>query len=275
MEEWEERVTISFPVKEWNNWQQRIDRSSGVTFFHSNNESLLVRDQWTPPPGWPHSVDEEEIDDETDGAPSEESLSTARSTSSDDMDTARSNKVTEEIKDIMTTLTSNEEFLCTLREKLGLDPNDINTPKLFHKFGGSVDDSSASDDSSDSEDDRIDEIDRLQHSAKAIRLQRNVPALGLDAVKNGASSYNPGEGWKRLKYSIIPKDFATRAYKTTTEGPQDSLNAPNDPEVAGMIDPAESENYQQPTHIPDLKVLFVAVRYVVVNKNKNIVLIFV
>ncbi|KAF0690346.1 Aste57867_18277 [Aphanomyces stellatus] len=262
--EWKERVAQSHVVREWNGWEEREHTESHVLFYHHSNVALERASSWAPPDGWPseaewtgpatENVDEYDDDDAStvDGMGKEDMPSKA---ATDDAD--------ESVDKMAHALAESEAFLRLLQEKLGLPP-----PRSTKRRRSSVrqptkDDSSEEDDESDDEDTvagrvlRIlaqDESTAETNSASVKRLTR------LQILKEAPQNkpVSPGEGWKRLKPTRLPKSFAKRVYSTTIAGPRAAfINQPNLPLIVGLIDPGKTASYDQPEVVPDFREHFV------------------
>lgn len=266
--EWEERLQSSIVVNEQVGWQRReiTEDQSQVIFYYSLNEALprAHRFCWGKPVIWP--VDEEDDDGSGRSEASLTSRSDASSSSSsssqsdDDGLSEDQRKLQEAVTQMATALLADEQFLCVLKAKLGIDSDDDHRHQRRKSTKRPGDDG---DDDEDTDADRLDLKDHMimlteeQDRSKASLMATKMVKLSLPSKSiKQMHQAKPGEGWKRLKVSQLPKSFARSVYSTRTEGPRSSfINQTNHPTPVGMIDPRESSPYEPPDFIPELKVL--------------------
>ncbi|GLD98194.1 hypothetical protein PINS_up006891 [Pythium insidiosum] len=276
--EWEERLKASIATAEIGGWQRRevLDDQSHVIFYYALNTAMPHphRFSWNRPQEWPPDPDDDDgSGDEKGEQGSARSLSVSDSSST--TSTARSEPENEDIKrnrEMIATMTEallqDETFLLALRSKLGLESTkDIETRKTSlrgsrrssHVISGNNDDDSESDNGQHEDlNDQMTQLTQEADPARASLLASKMAKLQLPAQAVRTRPMNPGEGWKRLKVSKLPKNFARTVYSRHTEGPRSAfINQPNHSTPVGMIDPRESSPYDPPEFIPELRALFI------------------
>ncbi|KAG6956735.1 hypothetical protein JG687_00010419, partial [Phytophthora cactorum] len=247
-QEWAQRMAGSIVLEQQGLWEMReiTADSSGVVFYHSLNEGLPVsrRFLWEQPEEW------EENDDED----SKPSLTKQRVNS-------------EAQAEMMRSLLEDEQFLQQLKAKLGLTSRSRPVSRATARSGRR---SLVFEDEEDENDarrvDLNDEVAALEDEAmdrsKSALISAKIAKLQLQLPQTRAKASQPvnhrGEGWKRLKTSRLPPNFARSVYKTHTEGPRSSfINQTNHATPVGMLDPADCSPYDPPEFIPELRAHFV------------------
>jgi len=132
-------------------------------------------------------------------------------------------KIDNTINEMAAKLVESETFLRLLREKLGIanseQTNALNKSANSSIFSGGNDDSSSTEhngiigkilESLDNED-----CNEEINNSSIKRLLR----LNIAKEKQQLQPVKLGEGWKRLKATQLPKNFAKKVYSTTIEGP--------------------------------------------------------
>ncbi|EEY65349.1 uncharacterized protein PITG_17004 [Phytophthora infestans T30-4] len=269
VQEWAQRMAGSAVVELQGLWEMReitLD-SSGVVFYHSLNEGLPVtrRFQWGQPEEWKASEGNEDEESES-SVTSRSELSAGSFTVS--TITSKQQVNSEAQQELMRSLLEDEQFLQQLKAKLGLTSRSRPASRAAARSGRR---SLVFEDREDENDarqvDLKDEMDALVDeamdrsksalvAAKVAKLQLKLPQTTGVRVPQPV---NPrGEGWKRLKTSRLPPNFARTVYSTHTEGPRSSfMNQTNHATLVGMLDPADCSPYDPPEFIPELRAHFV------------------
>ena len=230
----------------WEDWEERRDRRTDVVFYHQMTDVDVFVNQWEAPEGWPFDVDEDENDEDDTSS----TYSSSRPATRETQISNTSSAIDVDMDRIATTLARDKKFLKALKEKLGFETEDDDSDGFDDGASSIVSDTESE---RDKEEVLLDRYEELGGKSK----RKGVPNLNLPRPKTGVSK--PGEGWKRLRPSALPKDFKNRAYKTRTEGPRfDYLNKANNAAVAGMIDPADSDGFNPFNFITEFKTQFVA-----------------
>ncbi|EGZ11379.1 hypothetical protein PHYSODRAFT_548948 [Phytophthora sojae] len=276
-QEWAHRLAGSTVLEQQGFWEMReitVD-DSGVVFYHSLNSGLPVarRFLWEPPEEW------EKSDDKDDGEVSRPPTTTRSTFSAASKFSAGSSAVssitakqranTEAQAALMQALLEDEQFLQQLKTKLGLSSRSRPTSRATVRTGRR---------SLIFEDEEVDEnyarqvdlndemaalmgegMDRSKSALVAAKMAKLQLQLVQPAKAKGAQPVNRrGEGWKRLKTSRLPPNFARSVYKAHTEGPRSSfINQTNHATPVGMLDPADCSPYEPPEFIPELRAHFV------------------
>ncbi|RHY34583.1 hypothetical protein DYB32_000837 [Aphanomyces invadans] len=219
-----------------------------------------MANQWHPPDGWPHdeaSLATADADDDND------------STESDGPDSARkASSINNSIETMAKALAENESFVAMLQEKLGLKPRQDPTRRTssLHTAPSNThtNDSSDDDDQDDSDDTIAGRVLRMlaqddstqdTNTASVKRLTR------LQIAKETSQVKTPGEGWKRLKPTRLPRTFARKVYMPTIAGPTASfMNQTNLPLIVGLLDPSKDATHIQPDAVPDFRHHIIPVR---------------
>ncbi|KAF1788225.1 Ankyrin repeat-containing domain [Phytophthora cactorum] len=160
---------------------------------------------------------------------------------------------------MMRSLLEDEQFLQQLKAKLGLTSRSRPVSRATARSGRR---SLVFEDEEDENDarrvDLNDEMAALEDEAmdrsKSALISAKIAKLQLQLPQTRAKASQPvnhrGEGWKRLKTSRLPPNFARSVYKTHTEGPRSSfINQTNHATPVGMLDPQ--------IFIPELRAHFV------------------
>jgi hypothetical protein len=161
-----------------------------------------------------------------------------------------------------TALLADEQFLRVLKAKLGLDEESDANEKLKQRRKRSATHEDDGDEEMEAEHldlrDHMIRVTEEQDRSKASLMATKMAKLQLRAMNSKLTPCKPGEGWKRLKVSKLPPNFARSVYGTHTEGPRSVfINQPNHSTPVGMIDPREASPYEPPEFIPELRVLLV------------------
>ncbi|KAE9324708.1 hypothetical protein PF008_g17049 [Phytophthora fragariae] len=276
-QEWAHRLAGSTVLEQQGLWEMReltVDES-GVVFYHSLNSGLPVarRFLWEPPEEWEKSDDKDEGEVSRPPTTNRSTLSAASKVSAASSAvssiTAKQRANTEAQTALIQALLDDEQFLQQLKAKLGLSSQSRPTSRATVRTGRR---------SLIFEDEEVDEND-----ARQVDLNDEMAALmgeGMDRSKSAlvaakmaklqlqlvqpsrANAVKPvnrrGEGWKRLKTSRLPPNFARSVYKAHTEGPRSSfINQTNHATPVGMLDPADCSPYEPPEFIPELRAHFV------------------
>ncbi|KAE9038127.1 hypothetical protein PR001_g5735 [Phytophthora rubi] len=276
-QEWAHRLAGSTVLEQQGLWEMReltVDES-GVVFYHSLNSGLPVarRFLWEPPEEWEKSDDKDEGEVSRPPTTNRSTLSAASKVSAASSAvssiTAKQRANTEAQIALIQALLDDEQFLQQLKAKLGLSSQSRPTSRATVRTGRR---------SLIFEDEEVDEND-----ARQVDLNDEMAALmgeGMDRSKSAlvaakmaklqlqlvqpsrANAVKPvnrrGEGWKRLKTSRLPPNFARSVYKAHTEGPRSSfINQTNHATPVGMLDPADCSPYEPPEFIPELRAHFV------------------
>ncbi|ETL27115.1 hypothetical protein F441_19824 [Phytophthora nicotianae CJ01A1] len=260
-QEWAQRMAQSIVLEQQGLWEMReitVD-SSGVVFYHSLNERLPVthRFLWEQPEEW--VVNEENDDEDSKSFTSRSAVSSTVSTI-----TTKQRVNSEAQNELMRSLLEDEQFLHQLKAKLGLTSRSRPTSratarsgKPSHFFEDEEDENDArqvdlNDEMAALVDEGMDRSKSTLIATKMAKLQLQLPAKTLQPVNHR------GEGWKRLKTSRLPPNFARSVYSTHTEGPRSSfINQTNHATPVGMLDPADCSPYDPPEFIPELRAHFV------------------
>lgn len=284
LQEWDARLQQSVVVDEQGDWQQREIKADDalVVFYHSLNQHLplIHRFTWERPDTW----QERSSDAADDKSEDNKKFLTSRSDNSadseeDDEDEGGAggglDSERQENDEAMTRITrvllEDEQFLTILKEKLGLGALEASLSEQalankLQKKNRWRSSAHGNDDEQDDEalqvdwDDQMTMLTEESDVARASLMATKVAKLQLMPREARTSPLNPsaGEGWKRLKNSKLPKNFARSVYLAHTEGPRSAfLNQPNSATPVGMIDPAESSAYDAPEFFPELRALFV------------------
>ncbi|RLN97910.1 hypothetical protein BBJ28_00012474 [Nothophytophthora sp. Chile5] len=256
-EEWTQRLEASVLLEQRGLWQLRelTTDSSGVVFYYSVNPELpgSHRFLWEPPGEWRRRASEDEDEDV-------EQLSTARSAGSAASSAASSTKSplaanAEAQAKLAHNLLEDEQFLQRLKAKLGLPTSSRPSTRATTGRGG---DQLVLQDEDDAG--RCDWLEEVAGMAEegADPTKAALLATRMARLKLPQAASRRGEGWKRLKTSRLPTNFARRAYRTHTEGPRSSyLNQPNVATPVGLLDPTDCSPYEPPDFIPALRAHFV------------------
>ncbi|TMW66984.1 hypothetical protein Poli38472_012100 [Pythium oligandrum] len=253
--EWEARLQSSTVEEEQVGWQRRMitQDESDVVFYYALNESLPRRlcFAWERPSDWVEQEEQEELSARTETSDLEED------------DTVMLQEKQQQAQDAVTQLAqallADEQFLAVLKVKLGLDIEltESEQEKKAHRRRSTLNNGAGEDDSS--ENDRMDLQDHLlrvtQHEDP---LRGSLMALKMAKLELPAAVIPTkllrGEGWKRLKVSRLPKNFARGVYSRHTEGPRSAfINQTNTATPVGMLDPREASPYEPPEFIPELR----------------------
>lgn len=281
LQEWDARLQQSVVTDEQGDWQQREITADDalVVFYHSLNQHLplIHRFAWERPDTW-----QERLPDASSDKDDDNKNLTSRSDSSGDFDEegdddgagdavdSEQQENDEAMARITRVLLEDEQFLAILKEKLGLGALEatLSEQALANKLQkknrrrSSVHDDSKQDDEALQVDwdDQMTMLTEESDVARASLMATKMTKLQLMPHEMHTSPLNPsaGEGWKRLKNSKLPKNFARSVYLAHTEGPRSAfLNQPNSATPVGMIDPAESSAYDAPEFFLELRALFV------------------
>lgn len=281
LQEWDARMRQSFVTDEQGDWQQREITADDalVMFYHSLNQHLplLHRFTWERPESWQERTPDVDNKDDENKNLTRRSETSADS-DEDDEDGEEGGALDSEQREndeamarITRVLLEDEQFLLILKEKLGLGALEAtlseqavaNTLQNKNRRRSSAHD----DDDQDDEalqvdwDDQMTMLTEESDVARASLMATKMAKLQLmPPHQTRTSPLNPaaGEGWKRLKNSKLPKNFARSVYLAHTEGPRSAfLNQPNSATPVGMIDPAESSASDAPEFFPELRALFV------------------
>jgi hypothetical protein len=241
--EWRDRVTKSVLLREWNGWEERELHETPVRFYRNvGHPSLVHGHQWHPPENWPFEVNETRAGThvatsttvgEVEATKEEEEVAVEETTSTKaksglEKEIATADEI--DMNNMVTKLAENETFLALLRAKLGLPPPQRETKKDVGNKKGSYDPSSSS---SEDESDRDDDDETI--AAQVLRsMERDISSeqdvitsvsvkrlarLQIAKQRPQLHPVTPGEGWKRLKPSRLPRTFAKKVYSTTVSGP--------------------------------------------------------
>ncbi|TYZ58648.1 hypothetical protein PybrP1_009235 [[Pythium] brassicae (nom. inval.)] len=283
LREWDARMQQSVVREEQGDWQLREVTADDalVVFYHSLNPHLpsLHRYSWERPSGWLErttSGDEDASKQPDDDSNSEshtsrsDASSAASNESSDALDTEK--KANDEaMAQITRGLLEDQQFLQILKDKLGLSAlesavNDqalaSKLRKQSHQNGGNraFEEEEDDDDALQLDwDDQMLMLTEESDRAKASLMATKMAKLQLlPPHKAQTRPIHPGEGWKRLKVSKLPRNFARSVYSAHTEGPRSAfINQPNSAAPVGMLDPADASAYEAPEFIPELRAHFV------------------
>uniref|UniRef100_K3WNJ9 Uncharacterized protein n=1 Tax=Globisporangium ultimum (strain ATCC 200006 / CBS 805.95 / DAOM BR144) TaxID=431595 RepID=K3WNJ9_GLOUD len=283
LQEWEARMKCSIVKEEQGDWQLReiTADDSQVVFYHSLNQHLppIRRFSWDRPEAWQDRLVSEK-DDEFGGDGDDGGNVTSRSDTSsissssssfsnahDGSLDAKQRENDETMAQITKALLEDEEFLHTLKEKLGFTAleSTVNEQATRNVHMSKSKRNSANHNGDDEEEaDQLDWNDQMMmlteesDHAKASFMVTKMAKLQLAPHKVQTTPAKPGEGWKRLKVTKLPKNFARSVYSAHTEGPRSPfINQPNNATPVGMIDPAESSLYETPEFIPELRAHFI------------------
>ncbi|DAZ92517.1 TPA: hypothetical protein N0F65_012747 [Lagenidium giganteum] len=279
LQEWQARLKQSVVKSEQGDWQQREIKADGadVVFYYSLNEALPTNHRfvWEKPMGWQDESEEEKEEKDEMNAEAADGALTSRSTSSSgssvssrsslsDISTQR-DASKQEIARIAAALLEDQQFLAMLREKLGVHvaaAKALGEPKSLHGPGDQAGGTGNDEDNDDAA--QIDLRDQMillteeQDHAKASMMAAKMAKLQLAPHNPKTKPVVPGEGWKRLKATQLPRNFARLVYSEHTEGPRSAfINQTNQSTPVGMIDPGESSEYDQPEFVPELRAQFI------------------
>lgn len=277
LEEWDARLRASVVRDEQNDWQQREITTDGsqVLFYYALNAHLppLARFSWTRPATWhdqSEAQDNSEEPDDNSGALTDRSdaSSTVSDGATEDALTAQQQATNEAVAQLTRALLEDEQFLSILKDKLGLpalaaameDQSLASAlqrkPKARRRSSAqSIDDASAL---QLDWDDQFAALTEESECASASLMARKMAKLQLAPAVTSTAAMAPGAGWKRLKVSKLPRNFARSVYAAHTEGPRSAfINQPNHATPVGMLDPAEASAYEVPEFIPELRALLV------------------
>ncbi|GMF24111.1 unnamed protein product [Phytophthora lilii] len=276
-QEWAQRLAGSIVLEQQGLWEMReiTTDASGVVFYHSLNSGLPVarRFLWEPPEEW------EKTEENDDGEASKPS-STYRSTFSAASKSSAANSTVPSITAkqrantaaqaaLVQALLEDEQFLQQLKTKLGLSSRSrpasratIRTGRRSLIFADEEEDENDTQqvDLNDGMAALMDEgMDRSKSALVAAKMAKLQLQLVPQArVKASQPVNHKGEGWKRLKTSRLPPNFARSVYKPHTEGPRSSfINQTNHATPVGMLDPADCSPYEPPEFIPELRAHFI------------------
>ncbi|KAL3656439.1 hypothetical protein V7S43_018664 [Phytophthora oleae] len=265
--EWTQRLAGSIVLEQQGWWEMReltVD-DSGVVFYHSLNEGLPVarRFLWEPPEEW---VNTEDKDDDEVLRPSMTHRSAFSAASRSSTLTAKQRANTETQAELTRSLLEDEQFLRQLKAKLGLSSRSrpasratIRTGRCSLIFNDEEEDENDAR-QIDLNDEMAALLDEGMDRSKSALVAAKVAKLQLHLVPqtNARPVNHRGEGWKRLKTSRLPPNFARSVYNARTEGPQSSfINQTNHATPVGMLDPADCSPYEPPEFIPELRAHFV------------------
>ncbi|KAG7376179.1 hypothetical protein PHYPSEUDO_014138 [Phytophthora pseudosyringae] len=272
--EWARRLVGSVVLEQQGLWERRelTEDASGVVFYRSLNEGLRVarRFLWEPPEEWEKAEDngDDEASMTSRSASSTASKASAASASVSAV-TTKQRANTEAQAELVRSLLEDEQFLQQMKSKLGLASRSRPTSRATVRTGrrsllfedDEEDESDArqvdwNDDMAALMDDGMDRSKSALVAAKMAKLQLQlVPHTG---GKGPQLVNHRGEGWKRLKTSRLPANFARSVYEAHTEGPRSSfMNQTNHASPVGMLDPADCSPYDPPEFIPELRAHFV------------------
>jgi hypothetical protein len=238
-EEWEKKLKNSKIIFEWNDWQKRETIEENVFFYYSLNDLLKnsQRFQWQPPSGFPNQ--QENTSSTTTSITSgstkfsqqeeqkEENNENDDDDDDDDDDNNDNDNDSKSMDIVAKNLLEDEKFLALLKEKLGLlDQSKKQHIAIQEKKEKKEKEEEEEEDVAD-EMARIDLQDQMQllleepNPSKASFTIKKMAKLQLSAYKpNTFPMINPGEGWKRLKKTKLPKHFARKVYSCAVEGPK-------------------------------------------------------
>ncbi|RLN89142.1 hypothetical protein BBJ28_00012051 [Nothophytophthora sp. Chile5] len=256
-EEWTQRLEASVLLEQRGLWQLRelTTDSSGVVFYYSENPELADshRFLWESPEEWRRGASGDEDEDV-------EQLSTARSAGSVTSSATPSTKSplaanAEAQAELAHNLLEDEQFLQRLKAKLGLPTS--SRPPTRATTGRGSDQWVLQDEDDAGRCDRLEEMAVLAEEG-ADPTKAALLATRMARLKLPQAASRRGEGWKRLKTSRLPANFARRAYRTHTEGPRAPyLNQANVATPVGLLDPTDCSPYEPPDFIPELRAHFV------------------
>lgn len=278
--EWAERLQQSVVREEQGDWQLRevTADDARVVFYHSLNPHLppLHRYSWERPGEWQQRSSDDRDEDaskEPDGenlTSRSDASSSAASDKSDDALDAEKEANGEALAKITRGLLEDQQFLQILKDKLGLtalesavsDHALVSKPhKQSHREGDSrALDGDDNDDALQLDwDDQMLALTEESDGAKASLMATKMAKLQLlPSHQARTRPMVPGEGWKRLKASALPRNFARSVYSSHTEGPRSAfINQPNHAAPVGMLDPADASAYEAREFIPELRTHFV------------------
>lgn len=260
LREWQQRLGESIVLEAQCDWQLRelaVDDTS-VVFYHCSNAGVpaLQRFSWERPAAWIASssgLEEQEAGSITD-----------RSIASDKSAVVSTVVVRNENDALIAQLTSklleDEHFVDVLRAKLGILPPKEDT----HRARLRSSQSTTSTGEQETEDTQVDWNDQLllameePDRSRASLMVTKMAKLQLKPQTTLTRPKAPGEGWKRLKVTRLPKNFARSVYSRHTEGGRASfINQTNHATPVGMIDPKESSPYELPDFIPEFKAVLI------------------
>ncbi|KAG3001659.1 hypothetical protein PC120_g20142 [Phytophthora cactorum] len=270
-QEWAQRMAGSIVLEQQGLWEMReiTADSSGVVFYHSLNEGLPVsrRFLWEQPEEWEENDDEDSKPSLTSRSASSAASRSSAVSSTVSAITSKQRVNSEAQAEMMRSLLEDEQFLQQLKAKLGLTSRSRPVSRATARSGRR---SLVFEDEEDENDarrvDLNDEVAALEDEAmdrsKSALISAKIAKLQLQLPQTRAKASQPvnhrGEGWKRLKTSRLPPNFARSVYKTHTEGPRSSfINQTNHATPVGMLDPADCSPYDPPEFIPELRAHFV------------------
>jgi hypothetical protein len=276
-QEWAQRLAGSIVLEQQGLWQMRevTADASAVVFYHSLNAGLSVarRFLWQPPEEWEKTEEDDSGDAQKASLTFRSTLSAAsKSSAASSAVSAISTKQRVNSKaqaELVRSLLEDEQFLRQLKTKLGLSSRSRPTSRATTRTGrrSLIFEDEEEDESDARQVDRNDEIAALMEDgmdrSKAALVSAKMAKLQLQLVpqtraKASQAVNRRGEGWKRLKTSRLPPNFARRVYTAHTEGPRSSfINQTNHATPVGMLDPADCSPYEPPEFIPELRAHFV------------------
>ncbi|CEG46504.1 Acyl-CoA-binding protein [Plasmopara halstedii] len=255
--EWTQRLNGSIVIEQHGHWEMReimVD-GGGVVFFHSLNESLPVtrRFLWERPQDWEANKEYDEMIKSIETTEDSE-LETLKSATGTTIETGK--QVNVEAQDrLVHSLLEDEHFLQQLKIKLGLESQALDAAR-FERHSCNVQD----DDHETAGNFNIELNERTEDGMKSSFLSKEMAKLQFEhGLESSQLVKNRAEGWKRLKTSRLPPNFARSVYRTHTEGPRSSfINQTNHATPVGMLDPADCSVHDMPDFIPELRSLFVS-----------------
>lgn len=256
--EWQQRLDTSIMLEAQGDWQLRelaVDDTS-VVFYYCTNSAMpaLQRFNWERPAAW--VLSSSDLDDKAAGSRTDRSLASDKSVA---LSSAMQSENDELIAQLSRKLLEDERFLEVLRAKLGiLLPNEET-----HRVRPRSSPSSTNTDPK-MEDTQVDWNDQLllameePDRSRASLMVTKMAKLQLKPQTTLTRPTAPGEGWKRLKVTRLPKNFARSVYSRHTESGRASfINQTNHATPVGMIDPKESSTYELPDFIPEFKAVLI------------------
>lgn len=259
LREWQQRLDASIVLEAQGDWQLRelaVDDTS-VVFYHCTNAGMpaLQRFSWELPGAW--------VASSPSGLEDQAGSITDRSIASDKSAALSSAVVRNETDSLIAQLTSklldDERFLDVLRAKLGILPSKADT----HSARPRSSQGSTSNGGQEMEDTQVDWNDQLllaMEEPDRSRASLMATKMAKLQLQPQATLTRPrrGEGWKRLKVTRLPKNFARSVYSRHTEGGRAPfINQTNHATPVGMIDPKESSPYELPDFIPEFKAVLI------------------
>ncbi|CAK4494415.1 unnamed protein product [Aphanomyces euteiches] len=249
IQEWQDRISRSHVVREWNEWEERELDESGVLFYRHINPELTRAVQWTPPEGW--ACENESTLPPTISPPMASDTSSSKASTPRELDNS--------IDAMAKALVENEMFVKMLEEKLGLVKN-VHGKKPSKSQPQDENSSSDEEDVSDDDDTVAGRVLGILSNDDTTQDTNTATVKRLTRLELAHESrqVNPGEGWKRLKATRLPKTFAKKVYSTAIAGPTASfINQSNMPLILGLIDPGKMATHEQPDPVPDFREHFV------------------